>query len=225
MKLVTFQTKNALAVLQKTGILQADVDHINLKKYAVPYGYIVAYMKKKIPPARNEKYPLWVWVKCGSSSAPRKVKNYAGKKQDLVKITFEKPDKEVLLSDYMAYSFILSGHIVPKTKKEYEKFLKMIEKGGISVADLKGVVRQEKVSRKVKELFPKIEKTWNRIFVLRSNVYQGCVWNIKMSEVKKIEVINDPNHIYGTMNAKQLDGTRPDWKKQYLKFLSDKNNS
>lgn len=217
MKLITFQTKEALASLQKTGVLRADVAHIDLKKYGVPYDWIVQEMKKKkICPKRGEKYPLWAWAKCGSSLAPPKKKNYSGKKQKLVKITFEKPDKEVLLSDYMAYSFVLSGHIVPKTKGEYSKFLKKMSD---FLPALKGFVRQDEIGKDVVSLFPKIKKTWPRMFHLKSNVWQACVWNIKLSEVKEIEILNDPAYVYGTMNAKRHDGSRPDWKKSYLKFL------
>ena len=217
MKLITFQTKEALATLQKTGILRADVACIDLKKYGVPYDWIVQEMKKKkICPKKGEKYPLWAWAKCGSSIAPPKKKNYSGKKQKLVKITFEKPNDEVLLSDYMAYSFILSGHIVPKTKIEYKQFL---QKMGASLDALKAFVRKDKGGKSVAKLFPAIQKTWSRMFTLKSNVRQACVWNIKLSEVKKIEILNDPAYIYGTMNAKRCDGSRPDWKKRYLKFL------
>jgi len=217
MKLVTFQTKEALATLQKTGVLRADVVHIDLKKYGVPYNWIVQEMKKKkICPKRGEKYPLWAWAKCGSSLAPPKKKNYSGKKQKLVKITFEKPDGEVLLSDYMAYSFILSGHIIPKTKTEYQQFLRKMEN---SLDALKAFVRQDKGGKGVAKLFPTIQKTWSRMFAMKSNVWQACVWDIKLSDVKKIEILNDPAYVYGTMNAKRSNGTRPDWKKRYLKFL------
>ena len=134
----------------------------------------------------------------------------------MVKITFEKPDNEVLLSDYMAYSFILSGHIVPNTKTEYKKFL---QQNTLLLDALKGFVRQDKSGKGAAKLFPKIKKTWARIFNLKSTVHQACVWNIKMSEVKKIEKLSDGRYLYGTMNAKRMDGTRPDWKKRYLDFL------
>lgn len=220
MKLVTFQTKEALSVLQKTGILIADTSYLDMKKSTVPYNWIVHEMnKKKIHPESIEQYPIWAWAKCGAFNAPRKRKNYFGTQQKkLIKITFEKPDNEVLLSDYMAYSFILNGHIIPQTKEEYRKFL---QKMSDSLPALKGFVRQDESGKTVAELFPKIKKTWPRMFRLKSNVWQACVWNIKKSEVIKIEVLNDPKYLFGSMNPKRKDGTRPDWKKEYLKFLSD----
>lgn len=222
MKLVSFQTREAVSLLQKTGILTADIKCIDLKKYGMPYNWIVHEMnKQKIYPQNNEKYPIWAWSKCGSTIAPRKRKNYFKEKQDVVKVTFEKTDNEVLLSDYMAYSFILSGHIVPKTRAEYQYFIQKTKENGISLERLKEFVRNEKSDEKVTKLFSKIEKTWSRIFNLKSTVHQACIWNIKLSEVINIEVLDNPEYIYGMMNTKRLDGSRPDWKKKYLKFLPD----
>ena len=217
MKLVTFQTKEAWKVLQKKGILIANVANIDLQKYGVPYDWIVDKMKKRqISPQHGEKYPLWAWAKCGSSISPKKKKNINHTVQNLVKITFEKPDKEVLVSDYIAYSFILNGQIVPKNKKEYISFLKEMEKKGISLEDLKNSVRHKNNSRIP---IDKIQKSWKRIFDLKSYIHQACIWNIKAEDVREVEILDDPNYLYGSTNAKRKDGSRPDWKEVYLTFL------
>lgn len=218
MKLVTFQTKEAWRILQKNGILTTNVASIDLQKYGIPYDWIVCQMKKKnIRPQNSEEYPLWAWARCGGSIAPKKRKNINHTAQNLVKITFEKPDQDILLSDYMAYSFVLNGQIVPQNKKEYTNFLKQMEKQGISLEDLKNSVRHQKT--KINIPVNEIQKSWERIFNLKSTVHQACVWNIKLSEVVKIEVLKDTSYICGTMNARRKDGSRPDWKKAYLKFL------
>ena len=119
----------------------------------------------------------------------------------------------------MAYSFILSGHIVPKTQKEYNQFLKKMKDLDISLDELKGFVRNEKTRSKVKQLFLEIQKTWPRIFNPKSNVHQACVWDIKWEEVERVELCNDSKYLYNSMNPVRADGTRPDWKKEYLKFI------
>ena len=97
MKLITFQTEDALKVFQRDGILKANLDHIDLQKYGVPYDWVVCEMKKrKILPEYAEQYPIWAWAKCGSSIGPKKKKNINQTTQKLVKIVFEKPDNEVL---------------------------------------------------------------------------------------------------------------------------------
>ena len=222
MKLITFQTKEAWAILQKKGILTANPSYINLQKYSVPYDWIVKAMKEqKILPKNKEKYPLWAWAKCGRFMAPAKRKNIHHVIQDIVKITFEKTPDEVLLSDYMAYSFLLSGFIVPKTHQEYNDFFDELKRKNISLADLKNFVRNQKVPSSVCKLFPEIQKTWPRIFDLKSNVHQACVWNIKLSEVKKVEIPTDSNYVYGVMNYLKADGTGINWKEKYLQFLSE----
>ena len=186
MKLITFQTRKALDTLQNTGILTAEVPYIDLQKYGVPYNWMVNEMKNKnINPQNKEEYPLWAWAKCGASIAPKKRKNITGEIQDVVKIVFEKADKDILLSDYMAYSFLLNGHIVPQNQQEYKKFLDEMERQNISLEELKNFVRSKYVKQNTIKQFSEIQKTWKRIFNLKSRVYQACVWNIKMSEVLK----------------------------------------
>ncbi len=223
MKLITYQTKDALKSLQKKGILVTDVSYMNSKKSEVPYSWLVGEMKRhKISPKNGELYPIWAWAKCGATIAPRKKKNYFKTQQKkTVRITFEKPDTEVFLSDYMAYSFILSGHIVPKTIYEYQHFLKKIPQDGISLESLKQFVRREISDVQLEKAVEKIKKTWPRIFDLKSSVIQACVWHIKLSEVVKIEILNDSDYLYGSMNTKRKDGSRPNWKKKYLTYLSD----
>ena len=223
MKLITFQSLDAFKQLTENGILKMPTmvnELINLKKYSVPYDFIVERMKQKIPNEAGVKYPLWAWEKCGKLIAPRKRKNVLNKEQKpKVKITFSKPNNQVLVSDYMAYSFILSGHIVPKTQKEYNQFLKKMKDLDISLDELKGFVRNEKTRSKVKQLFLEIQKTWPRIFNPKSDVHQACVWDIKWEEVERVELCNDSKYLYNSMNPVRADGTRPDWKKEYLKFI------
>lgn len=191
-----------------------------MQKYQIPYNYVIQKMlKNRIKGHDGEKYPVWAWAKCGNSICPKKRKNLNHKQQNKVKITFIKPDNEVLLSDYMAYSCILSGHIVPRTKQEYENFLKSLKSKNIVLDDLKAFVRSQKTNPQTEKEMIKVQKTWHRIFDLKSNVHQACVWHIKADEIQKIEILNDSNYLYGTMNPLRANGTRPDWKKRYLKFL------
>ena len=223
MKLITFQSLEAFKELKRKGILRVPDSFSNAtsKKYDIPYHFIMNEMKKKLP-SSDILYPLWAWEKCGGFIAPRKRKNVLNiQKPAKVKITFSKPNKEVLISDYMAYSFVLSGHIVPKTKKEYDTFLDDLKKQGIPLTELKLFVRQEKVPsfKKIQKIYPQIQKTWSRIFDLKSNVHQACIWDIKWAEVERVELCEDSQFLYNSMNPLRPNGTRPDWKKEYLKFI------
>ena len=93
-----------------------------------------------------------------------------------------------------------------------------LEPKGITLEDLKALVRSKEAPQKARKEFKEIQKTWNRIFDLKSNVHQACVWHIKADEIQKIEKC-DSNFLYNSMNPLRSDGTRPDWKKRYLKFI------
>lgn len=221
MKLITFQPVEALKELEKNAVLKSNpAPFIDMSKYQMPYQFVIQKMlKAKIAGHDGEKFPIWAWAKCGNSICPKKRKNLNHKKQNKVKITFIKPDDEVLLSDYMAYSCILSGHIVPNTKDEYEAFLKDLEQEGIALEDLKALVRSKEADPVAKKEFKEIQKTWDRIFDLKSNVHQACIWHIKADEIQKVEILNDKRYLYGALNTPNTKGIRPDWKKRYLKFL------
>ena len=90
---------------------------------------------------------------------------------------------------------------------------------GVDLKELKAFVRKEKTRPEIKQLFLGIKKTWPRIFDLKSNVHQACIWDIKWEEVERAELCDDPQFLYNSMNPLRLDGTRPDWKKEYLKFI------
>jgi len=223
MKLITFQSIEAFNEFQKTGILHSmPQQHIDLKKYGIPYDFIISKMKQKIPRQTGEEYPVWAWAKYGGLAAPKKQINKTGKIQSpKVKITFFKPDNQVLVSDYMAYSFILNGQIIPHSKEEYKFFLNILNTHGISLDHLKNFIRQKNPenTEKIEAIFPKIKASWNRVFQLKSDIHQACVWCIRHNEVEKVEFCNDSKFLYGAVNFPRADGKRPDWKKKYLKFI------
>ncbi|MBR6411577.1 MAG: DUF3841 domain-containing protein [Alphaproteobacteria bacterium] len=217
MKLVTFQSGEAFEILKKAGVLRVDESKIDFPRYERPYNFIVKSMLSRcIKPAAGQGYPLWAWAKCGAHIGPKKIPNKTHKVQNKVKITFEKKDSDVLISDYMAYSFILSGQIVPKTRAEYEHFEQELIRLGISKDALKAWVRGQDNS---KIPAPKIEATWKNIFDLKSNVYQCCFWELKLDEIIRVDKLEDRDYLYGSMNAVRADGTRPDWKQKYMRFL------
>ena len=111
MKLITIQTKAAYDFFIKNGYLIASSSFINAEKYGVPYRFIVNHMKN-MDNKYNAKFPLWAWVKYGKFSSPQKSRllGYFSKDEnEIVRITFEKPDKQVLLNDYFKYHFLLTN--------------------------------------------------------------------------------------------------------------------
>ena len=89
MKLVTFQSMEALKSLINNGVLICDDKFINNKKAGPTYSWVIEKMNKMINNENNCKYPIWCWVKCYNAICPPKHKGEAVEGFD-VKITFKK---------------------------------------------------------------------------------------------------------------------------------------
>ena len=197
MKLVTFQTIEAVNDLFKKGYLECNKNKINLEKTGPTYKWILNRMNERIPNPNNVDYPLWCWVKCYNGICPPKKKGKRVEGFD-VKITFN--------------------------KKEKEEFEKLLQKYNITKEELKAYVRLDKykshrTDKEYIDVCNKIRKNFDRCITKNSNVLQGCVWRINLDEVEKIEILKDDGYVYGSLNYIRSNGKRIDWQKDYYKLL------
>ena len=223
MKLVTFQSLEALKDLVNKGYLECNEKYINLHKVGPTYAWVLEKMNDQIENKTNTKYPIWCWVKCYNNICPPKHSGEPVKGFD-VKITFHKKEKEVFITDFRRYSFLLHNLYIPDSKKDKEKFEEELKKYNISEEDLKAYVRPDKYSEyRTDEDFlnicKKIRKSFDKCITKDSDVLQGCVWRIDLNEIEKIEILNDKNNIYGSLNYIRSNGKRIDWQKDFYKKL------
>lgn len=223
MKLVTFQTLDALKYLINHGELICDEKYINLEKAGSTYTWLLEKMNVAIPNLTKAKYPLWCWVKCYNGICPPKHKGEKVEGFD-VKITFQKDEKEVFVTDFRRYSFLLNNLYIPNSLKEKDAFFKKIQNLDITPLELKMLVRVDKYKshrkdKKYLDVCEEIRGTFDRCITKESDVLQGCVWNIKLSEVEKIEILPNDGYTYGSLNYKRSNGKRMDWQKDYYKLL------
>ena len=223
MKLVTFQTIDAVKDLFKKGYLETDETKIDVKKLGTTYLWILEKMNEKVANPDNTKYPLWCWVKCYNSICPAKRR---GKKVEGfdVKITFNKNEKDVFITDFRRYSFLLNNIYIPNTLKEKLEFDKLLDKYNITIDDLKAYVRTDKyknhrTDKDYLDVCSKIRNTYDRCITKNSDVLQGSVWRIYLSEIEKIEILPDDGYTYGSLNYIRKNGKRIDWQKDYYKRL------
>ncbi len=52
-----------------------------------------------------------------------------------------------------------------------------------------------------------------------SDILQGCVWRVSLGDIEKIEILNDTNYVYGSLNYKRSNGKRKNWIEDYYKTL------
>ena len=223
MKLVTFQTLDALNDLKSKGYLECDEKNINIEKLGAIYKWVIDNMNERINNPFKTKYPLWCWVKCYNGICPPKRKGKRVEGFD-VKITFNKNEKDVFITDFRRYSFLLNNIYIPNSLKEKEEFDKLLKKYNITLEELKAYVRSDKykehrTDKEYIEICDRIKNTFDRCITKKSNILQGCIWRINLDEVEKIEILNDDGYIYGSLNYVRNNGKRIDWQKDYYKLL------
>lgn len=223
MKLITFQTMEALKSLINNGELICDEKYIDMKKAGPTYQWVLEKMNEHVPNKTKSKYPIWCWVKCYNGICPPKHK---GEPVDefQVKITFNKKDDEVFITDFRRYSFLLNNVYIPNTLKEKEQFDKKIKRLGITQEELKMYVRHDKYTshrtdKVYLEICKEIRDTFERCITKDSDILQGCIWNIKLSEVESIEILSNDGYRYGSLNYKRSNGKRLNWRNEFYKLL------
>lgn len=217
MKLITIQTMSAYNNLLKNGYLVTDAQFINTDKYGVPYNYIINKMQHIKNPYKAQ-YPLWAWVKYGKISSPRKNKllGFFAKDEDvIVKITFTKPDNQVLITDYIKYHFLLTNEYLPLSIDDKKQFDVLMKSKNVTSQDLLAYVRRDKFAeyrkdKDFKDIISKIENSYNRIFENLGSYQQGTIWHLNKAEILKVEFIHKNNC---------TKKSSVDYRKKYLKAL------
>lgn len=223
MRLVTFQSTEALKSLVNRGYLECDKKYVNIDKAGPTYKWVVEKMNMHVENNYNSKYPIWCWAKCYNGICPQKHQGEPVEGFD-VKITFNKNKKDVFITDFRRYSFLLNNIFIPNTLKEKEEFDELLNLKNISKEELKAFVRPDKykVHRTDKDFLDicaKIRNSFDRCITEDSDILQGCVWRIDMDDIEKIEILNDKNYRYGSLNYLRANGKRIDWEEDFYKKL------
>ena len=223
MKLVTFQSLDAFKSLVNKGYLECSEKYIDLKKVGTAYKWILEKINQSIENEYNVKYPIWCWVKCYNNICPPKHKGEPVEGFD-VKITFKKDAKDVFITDFRRYSFLLSNTYIPLSLKDKELFDNKLLNYNITSEDLEAYVRQDKFDfhrkdEKFLQICDEIRNSFDRCITTNSDILQGCVWRINLEDIEKIEFLTDKTYRYGSLNYIRSNGKRIDWKKDLYKKL------
>lgn len=223
MKLVTFQSMNALKDLINKGYLECDESKINIEKASQTYSWVLEKMSDRIKKPNHIKYPLWCWVRCYNNICPPKHKGEPVEGFD-VKITFRKPKEEVFITDFRRYSFLLKNNYIPSNLKDKEEFDEKLKKYHITLEELQAFVRRDKykehrIDKEYLQICEEIRNSFERCITEDSDILQGCVWRINLNEIESIEILNDKSYRYGSLNYIRKNGKRINWQKDFYKRL------
>ena len=113
MRLWTIQSKDAFNKMQKTGLLRADEEHLlfdgDLKD---SYLWMSDQMSKRIgPPPSGVRFPVWAWYQWEGIRKRPDMRHHcrgSNKEEEIVLLTIEVPDDQVLLSDFDYWHFVLN---------------------------------------------------------------------------------------------------------------------
>lgn len=223
MKLITFQSIDALKDLINKGYLQCNENYIDLNKLGPTYAWVIEKMNSQIRNSTNAKYPIWCWAKCYNGICPPKHKGEPVEGFD-VKITFNKQKEDIFIMDYIRYSFLLNNTYIPNSLIDKERFDKKLRKYNITRSELEALVRRDKFNKhrtdkEYLEICKEIKKSFDRCITNDGDILQGCVWRIELNEIEKIEFLTDKNYRYGSLNYKRSNGKRINWIETFYKSL------
>lgn len=113
MRLWTIQSKDAFNKMQKTGLLRADEEHLlfagDLKD---SYLWMSDQMSKRIgPPPSGVRFPVWAWYQWEGIRKRPDMRHHcrgSNKEEEIVLLTIEVPDDQVLLSDFDYWHLVLN---------------------------------------------------------------------------------------------------------------------
>ena len=185
MILWTIQPEEAYEELNKTGVLRCNKNKIeDLDFWGPKYKWMAEQMKKRIRSTPvGVEYPVWFWYKRkGERKKPdlRSKREFCEKGKTMYLIEANIPDEDVLLSDFMAWHFVLNETHTYHSAKTEEEFDRLDEW-------LNSLSQDEREKE--------IEKSWETIFDIEpykndfcENGYwvQATVWELKKENVVKV---------------------------------------
>lgn len=192
MKLWTIQPLKFYNKLITDGEIYSSEDYVDSDfKYA--YQWIIKQMERRIGQRPNKNiYPIWAWYQ---------YKNIQSRKPDLrtsgflpkgvkgVRIEFEKPENQILLSDFDLWHFPLNYWYIADNETQERDFDTLIKNSKVQFMD------RENYPSHLKLL---IENSWNKALDMsydseyasekfNNKRIQATFWNLKASEITKVD--------------------------------------
>lgn len=192
-KLWSIQYVDKLAIIKSKGKLTC-LSNLYSPEWDNEYKWMINQMEKRIGRSETQnQYPIWAWYQFEGVDKMKpdlRRKGLLPTGIDGIRIEFEKKINEVLLSDFVLWHFPLSyKSIIAESEIQEHKFEQKLEQ--LQLAHLK-------IEDMPKEIQDEIINSWEKIFDINfedpyytnkknEKMIQACCWDIKESEIVKIE--------------------------------------
>lgn len=181
----------ALAVLERTGRLVADGRRVD-RDFKPAYRWMARQMAQRIGAApRHAAYPLWAWAHwlAGKRRPDMRFSGHGMSGTACFRLTLDVPEREVLLSDFDLWHFVLGGSYIAPNEADDDAFDGELAAAGIPLAG----PYPEPFRRRV-------EQSWQRVFDFDhtgvdpawhgstdERGIQATLWQVWEDQVRKVE--------------------------------------
>ena len=192
MKLWTIQPIEFYNELIRNGQIHCSEKYID-SYFKESYSWIITQMENRIGKRPNKSiYPIWSWYQYKNNESKRpdlRTSGLLSKGTKGVRIEFEKPKIEILLSDFNLWHFVLNYWHISDNKEQKLEFEKLLELSNVEFIDKKNYTL---------ELKNILESSWNKIFdmnyyssytaeIFNRKKIQATFWTLKSSEIVKVD--------------------------------------
>ena len=196
MQLWTIQNIEWYNELRKNGIIYGARRHIATDWEFSLFGYhwLMNKMGKKIGKRPfAECFPIWAWFQYNDSQRRKpdlRSTGFLPKGAKGVRVEINKDDKEVLLSDFMLWSFPFSCHsFIGQNEHESVAFDEMLKCKGLDKVN---------IGKLPKDIRREIIKSWDRVLDMDfddpyhtsskgNKAIQATFWTLSLNEIAKVD--------------------------------------
>ena len=175
----TIQDVPAFEKMQEMGVMEVHDDRFIEPNFVTAYNWLKNKMIEHgvTPSNTSQTYPVWAWYKYDGKRRVDLRSSHGEKGAHLVRIEFDVPREDVLLSDFCLWHSVLNNCYIGDTEQEEEYYW-----------DNESLFSREDV-----------EKSWEKIFdieEIKKNLYlcnpelqsiQATMWKIDMNQVRNVK--------------------------------------